>query len=524
MGPAAEWRDRQTAPGWTSPWWRILEVQRPLDTPHFGLIRAPEHAQNCNASGPPSKNGTWRSGESVGLPAVDCLSFQEAEASAGPGDDLCRVDLSHIASTSQPGTSPICEKIFIAGSGVAGRNLTPTRARRLRTLTKRRPIDHCLSLLHYARLAICATGFLFCLLPAWVLDAHGSLLSDAAEHTSTSASSSPQTASGAEEQTGKSGKFDTERIGQRNIGKGLNLYSLEKERALGESMAAAIDRGTTFVRDRDINDYINRLGQKIARNSDAQVPFTIKVIDSSELRTFALPGGFLYVDKGLIMEVDSEAELAGLMAHEIAHVAARHATRFATRKYAWNLMSIPLAYIGGPAGLGTKQIGPLTLRKFNRDAEIEADLLGMEYQYAAGYDPEAFVEALEKLHSKETQMRARLAKTLPVFGFLAKVPLHDQIARAFANYPPTEERIRRVQVEIATMLPSREDYISDTSEFQEVKAKLAWADRPILRRHRSGDAPDNAPVLHRRSSQEGPQQLASGPSPASVISCGQPAR
>jgi len=159
------------------------------------------------------------------------------------------------------------------------------------------------------------------------------------------------------------------------------------------------------------------------------VSFTIKVIDSLDLRIFALPGGFLYVDKGLIMEVDSEAELASLMAPEIAHVAARHATRFTTRKYAWNVLSIPIACLSGPAALGTRQIGPLTLRKFSRDAEMEADLLGIEYQYAAGYDPEAFVNALEKLHSKDTQMQARIAKALPVAG---KMPLRDQITRAFA--------------------------------------------------------------------------------------------
>jgi predicted Zn-dependent protease len=265
-------------------------------------------------------------------------------------------------------------------------------------------------------------------------------------------------------------------------------------------MADSIDLHTTFVADPDINDYINRLAQKIARNSDAQVPFTIKVIDSLDLRSFALPGGFLYVDKGLIMEVDSEAELAGLMAREIAHVAARHATRFATRKYAWNMISFPLIYLGGPAGLGTKQIGPLALRKFSRDAEMEADLLGIEYQYAAGYDPQAFVEALEKLHSQETQMRAHLASAVPKGGFLA------QIARAYANYPPTEERIQKAQTEISTLLPSRDDYVVDTSEFQEVKAKLAGADRPILRRHRPGDGVPNGPVLHRRAP-EPPQQF-----------------
>lgn len=455
----------------------------------------------------------------MGLPGVDCPSFQGAEAVVGSRNDLCRVGLSHAARPSKPRTLPTCEKIFIPGSEVTARDIKPELAYSSRATPGGRRIKHLPSPIHYyVRLAICTTSFLFCVLAAWASDVQGSRVSNAAEQTSNSASSTSQSVPGTEEKTEKSGKYDVDRIGQRSIGKGVNLYSLEKERALGETMAAAIDRGTTFVADRDINDYINRLGQKIARNSDAQVPFTIKVIDSPDLRTFALPGGFLYVDKGLIMEVDSEAELAGLMAHEIAHVAARHATRFATRKYAWNVMSIPLTYLGGPAGIGTKQIGPLTLRKFSRDAEVEADLLGIEYQYAAGYDPQAFVEALEKLHSKETQMRARLAKALPIFGFLAKVPLHDQIARAFANYPPTEERIQKAQAEISTLLPSRDDYIFDTSEFQEVKAKLAWADRPILRRRRSGDAAANGPVLHKRLPQESQQQLAFRPKDTSEAS------
>jgi len=364
--------------------------------------------------------------------------------------------------------------------------------------------QHFLPIEYYMRLAICITGLLFCGLRVWASDVQGSGAKDAAEQASSSVPSTSQTAPDKEEKTAKPGKYDVDRIGQRSVGNGVNLYSLEKERALGQAMAAAIDLHTTFVADPDVTDYISRLGQKIARNSDAQVPFTIKVIDSPDFRAFALPGGFLYVDKGLIMEVDSEAELAGLMAHEIAHVAARHATRFATRKYAWNLISIPLSYLG-PAAIGTRPIGPLSLRKFNRNAEIEADLLGLEYQYAAGYDPQAFVQALEKLHSNETMMRARMAKPKG-----ARMPLHDQLARAFANYPPTEERIDRVQTEISTLLPSRDDYIVDTNEFQDVKAKLAWADRPILRRHHAGDDLANGPVLHRRPSPEPqPYSLAS---------------
>jgi predicted Zn-dependent protease len=348
---------------------------------------------------------------------------------------------------------------------------------------------------YHAWLAICTAAFLLCGLPARASDAPGSPDPIASEKTSDSASSTPPSAPGTGEMPAKSGKYDVDRIGQRGVGNGVNLYSLQKERALGEAMAAVIDRQTKFVADPDINAYVDRLGQKIARNSDAEMPFTIKVIDSLDLKAFALPGGFLYVDKGLIMEVDSEAELAALMAHEIAHVAARHATRFATRMYAWKMFSIPLSYLG-PIGLGTRQIIPLNLKKFSRDAEIEADLLGIEYQYAAGYDPQAFLEALEKLRSKETQTRARITKAFPIFGYFSKIPLHEQVARAFSNYPPTEERIQKVQSEISAYLPDRNDYMVDTSEFQDVKAKLAWADRPILRRHR-GDGATNGPVLRR---------------------------
>jgi Zn-dependent protease with chaperone function len=310
----------------------------------------------------------------------------------------------------------------------------------------------------------------------------------------------------------KSDKYDVDRIGQRGVGHGVNLYSQEKERALGEALASAIDRGAKFVTDPDINEYIRRLAQKIVRNSDAEVPFTIKVIDSPDLKICALPGGFLYVNKGLIMEVDSEAELAGLMAHEIAHVAARHATRFATRRYAWDIASIPLSFLGG-AGLATREIAPFTLKKFSRDTEIEADLLGVEYQYAAGYDPQAFVVALEKLRSRDLQIRARVEKALPV---VTKVPLRDHIVHLFSNYPPTEERIQRLQSEISALLPDRNNYVVDTSEFQEVKAKLAWANRPILRRHRPEDEPGKGPVLRRHpSSDTPPSNLAANSSVAS---------
>jgi predicted Zn-dependent protease len=349
---------------------------------------------------------------------------------------------------------------------------------------------------HYARLAICSTSLLFCVQQVWASDADAPHATKGTEEASISAISTIPPSIAPELQSEKPGKYDINRIGQRDVGHGVNIYSMQKERALGESMASSIDRGTKFVADFEINDYIRRLGQKIARNSDAQVMLTTKVIDSPDLRIFSLPGGILYVDKGLIMAVDSESELAGLMAHEIAHVAARHTTRLVSRKYAWNLLSIPLTYLSGPAAIGARQIAPLTLKKFSRDAEYEADLLGLEYQYAAGYDPQTFIDALEKLQARDAQMRARIEKALPV---AAKVPYHNKFMNAFSNYPPTEERIQKAQSEIAQLLPTRNDYILDTSEFQDVKAKLAWGDRPILRRHREGDGPTNGPVLHRQT-------------------------
>ena len=295
---------------------------------------------------------------------------------------------------------------------------------------------------------------------------------------------------GPEAKPSNSEKYDVNRIGQRTTGKGVNLYSLEKERALGQKMAETIDRQTKFVTDTDIVKYVSRVAQRIIGNSDAQVAFTIKVVDSTELNTFALPGGFLYVDKGLLSELDSEAELAGLIAHEVAHVAARHGTRYETRRTAWNLISFPAIYMAGPGAIGARQIGPLALRKFARDAELEADLLGMEYQYAAGYDPRAFIDALEGLHNKQIPA----GKHEGSFGR----PLH-QIAKSYAFYPPMEERIVRLQSEISSVLPCRNTFVTDTSEFQEIKGRLL-ADEVVLRRDHAGrgeGGENGGPVLRR---------------------------
>jgi hypothetical protein len=280
-----------------------------------------------------------------------------------------------------------------------------------------------------------------------------------------------------------SAKYDVSQIGRRNVGTGLDFYSLDREVALGQQLSQEVERQARLVTDPVVTEYINRIGQNLVRNSDARVPFTIKVLDNDEVNAFALPGGFFYVDSGLILAADNEAELAGVMAHEIAHVAARHATKNMTRAQIWNLASVPLIFIGGPVAYAISEVAslavPLGFLKFSRDAEREADLLGLEYDYASGYDPGAFVEFFEKLKIDEKKKQSLVAK-------------------AFATHPMNADRIQAAQDEIRKYLPDRDEYVVDTSEFEDVKQHLALLEnsrrlggakgnptRPVLRRSRS---------------------------------------
>lgn len=203
----------------------------------------------------------------------------------------------------------------------------------------------------------------------------------------------------------KDKKKDPEEIGNRDVGKGVNFYSLEKEIGLGKQLAQEVERQAKIVDDPIIAEYVNRVGQNLVRNSDAKVPFTIKVVDSEEINAFALPGGFFFVNSGLVLKAENEAELAGVMAHEIAHVAARHGTRQATRGAIINYASIPLIFMGGWTGYAIRQGAglaiPLGFLTFSRGFESEADLLGLEYLYKAGYDPTAFVDFFEKIQTLE---------------------------------------------------------------------------------------------------------------------------
>jgi predicted Zn-dependent protease len=276
---------------------------------------------------------------------------------------------------------------------------------------------------------------------------------------------------------------------------------------VGKQYAQQVEASAKMVTDPVVNEYVNRIGQNLVRNSDAKVPFTIKVIDSDEVNAFALPGGFFYVNSGLILAADEEAELAGVMAHEIAHVCARHAMRQQTRANWAQIGTLPLIFMGGGIGYAVYEAAgfgvPLTFMKFQRNFESEADYLGLQYMYKTGYDPQAFISFFEKIEAKEKKKPGTLAK-------------------AFASHPQTPDRIEASQKEIATILPARAQYVVTTSEFDDVKARLAVIEnkhkvlddkdssRPTLRRasNKSGDdktstsSDDDRPTLKRRDDQK----------------------
>jgi beta-barrel assembly-enhancing protease len=302
------------------------------------------------------------------------------------------------------------------------------------------------------------------------------------------------------------GEDDVDAIGNRNVGgRGLgDWYSLETEIRMGKQYAMQVENSVKMVQDPVVNEYVNRIGQNLVRNSDAKVPFTIKVIDSDEVNAFALPGGFFYVNSGLILAADEEAELAGVMAHEISHVCARHGMRQMTRANIAQIATIPLIFVGGGIGYGIYEAAglglPLTFMKFQRNFEAEADYLGLQYMYKTGYDPQAFITFFEKIQAREKKKPGTIAK-------------------AFASHPQTPDRIAASQKEIATILPAKAQYIVTTSEFDDVKARLAMIEnrhkvmeekdgtKPSLRRTSTGDktgngtdnsGDDDRPTLKRR--------------------------
>jgi predicted Zn-dependent protease len=303
---------------------------------------------------------------------------------------------------------------------------------------------------------------------------------------------------------------DVDAVGNRKIGdRGFkNWYSTDTEIKMGRTYALQIEKSTRFITDPVVTEYVNRIGQNIVKNSDCKVPFTIKVIDSDQINAFALPGGYFFVNSGLILNADEEAELAAVMAHETAHVCAHHAVREQTRQNTAQIIAIPLIFIGGWTGFGAYEgasiMVPGYFLLYDRDLEAQADYLGVQYMYRAGYDPQAYITFFEKVRVLE--------KRKP--GIVAKI---------FAEHPQTADRILRSQEEIARILPARDQYMVTTSEFDDVKARLARIEnkrrlggsnnvsKPSLRKAGGGagdssgsSSPlngDDRPTLHRSDKQ-----------------------
>jgi beta-barrel assembly-enhancing protease len=308
-----------------------------------------------------------------------------------------------------------------------------------------------------------------------------------------------QTATSDEDETMKGVKPGSEKdvnsVGNRGVGKGINLYSLQREIAMGKQAAMEVEKTAKMINDPVVTEYVNRVGQNLVRNSDAKVPFTIKVIDSDEINAFALPGGFFYVNSGLILRADEEAELAGVMGHEIAHVAARHGTKTATKGELMQLATIPIMILVpyGAAGYGIYEglnlAIPMSYLKFTRDAEKEADYLGLQYMYKAGYDPNAFVSFFEKIEAEERRHPGSIPKI-------------------FSTHPPTPDRVQKAQEEIATILPARDEYVVTTSEFDLVKSRL----RRIENRNKLDEkkSAGDKPTLRTRTEQPPPSTTGYG--------------
>jgi predicted Zn-dependent protease len=290
---------------------------------------------------------------------------------------------------------------------------------------------------------------------------------------------------------------DVNAVGNRDIGaRGVgNWYSTDYEIKMGRMYAAQIEKSTRFITDPVVIEYVNRIGQNIVKNSDCKVPFTIKVIDSDEINAFAMPGGFFYVNSGLLLNADEEAELAGVMAHETAHVCAHHTVREMTRQNTAQVIAIPLIFIGGWTGYGIYEaasivVVPTAFLHFSREFEAQADYLGVQYMYRAGYDPQAYITFFEKIQA--------LQKRKP--GVVAKV---------FSEHPQTPERILHSQEEIARILPARDDYTVTTSEFDDVKARLARIEN---KRRLTDSKNTNKPSLRKAGTKTGDSSGSPSPS------------
>jgi beta-barrel assembly-enhancing protease len=282
-------------------------------------------------------------------------------------------------------------------------------------------------------------------------------------------------------------KNDPSEIGNRKVAGGPNFYSIEKELALGRQLSLEVEKQAKLFEDPIVNEYVNRVVQNLARHSDVTFPVTIKIIESDQPNAFTLPGGHIFIDTGLIRLTESEAELAATLAHELGHVAARHATRQATEGKIANIATIPLFVLGGPAAMIGRSAAsiamPMSFLKFSRVFETEADQLGLQYMYEAGYDPSGSLDIFERLESIE--------KKRP-----------GTIAQLFNTHPMTSDRIQKTQKNIQSQLPARDEYVMNTSEYEDVRSRLL----SMLNYRKMTAAPDKRPTLMKQGEHFTPER------------------
>ncbi len=274
-------------------------------------------------------------------------------------------------------------------------------------------------------------------------------------------------------------KGDVSEIGNRKVAH-RSIISQEREIAIGKEYSTEIDRSAKVLTDPVINEYVNRVAQNVARNSDLSIPLTVKVIDAPSVNAFALPGGFLYVNTGLLQAADEEDQVAGVVAHEIAHVAARHWASQMTKATIAQYAMLPLIFIPMTAGVYYGVVEaylngvPLAFLKFSRGAEAEADYLGIQYMYKAGYDPNSYVSFFSKVIDEERRSPG-------------------SIPAVFSDHPPTGDRILKAEQEIKEILPKREQYLVTTSEFDDIKARLQ-----AVISNRKREKTESSPTLRKR--------------------------
>jgi predicted Zn-dependent protease len=274
-------------------------------------------------------------------------------------------------------------------------------------------------------------------------------------------------------------KDDPDEIGNRKVAH-HSIISQEKEVAIGKQYSTEIERQAKMLKDPVITEYVNRVSQNLARNSDLAIPLTVKVIDDPQINAFTLPGGFIYVNSGVLLAADEEDQIAGVIAHEIGHAAARHWASQMTKATIAQYAMIPLMFIPMSAAVYYGVVEaylngvPLAFLKFSRKDEAEADFLGLQYMYKAGYDPNAFVGFFGKVMDEERRAPGTMSTV-------------------FASHPPTGDRIVASEQEIQKILPKREQYLVSTSEFDDIKARL----QTVMSQHKRMKT-ESGPTLRKR--------------------------